>query len=523
MGWHTRWVSIYGLLLAACGDDGRTATTSTTTTTGMTTMVDESTSIAPTSTTATTTTPTTGPVDTTTTGSTGLATTTGDTSSTGTAAVCGDGIVDGDEQCDDANQDDGDACTNACTLAVCGDGVTGPGEACDDGNQIDDDDCTNACGPASCGDGKLQSGEECDDGNPDDTDMCISSCKLALCGDGFVHAGSEACDDANDVDTDACLVGCIAAKCGDGLVQDGVEDCDDANLSDLDLCTNACTTPACDDQIRSGDESDVDCGGSCPACPLGKACAKSPDCTSKFCNLGTCEVPKSCQQIKAADPMASDGTYTIDPDGAGPGASITAYCDMKTDGGGWTMVLKLSSGVAGDANNLWNGAALNESDPALLDLKKATKHYVSGYIANYWNKGGVIVSEVRTHVYKNAAIQKFWKYDGATTNATNWFINTRLTASSYPDLPAGPFNYYAIAGDAANGRRWFINRQYGGCNVDAGWLIIDSAPDPCSWETNVNAPALRILYAPGVSFTNWQTAVDNNQIGFADVFAVFVR
>ncbi|MBK9756023.1 MAG: hypothetical protein IPO88_21465 [Nannocystis sp.] len=136
--------------------------------------------------------------------------------------------------------------------------------------------------------------------------------------------------------------------------------------------------------------------------------------------------------------MAIDGTYTIDPDGAGPGAAITAYCDMKTDGGGWTMVFKLSSGVAGDANNLWNGAALNESDPALLDLKKSTKHYVSGYIANYWNKGGVVITDVRTHVYKNAAIQKFWKYDGATTTSINWFTNTRLTASSYPDLPGGP-------------------------------------------------------------------------------------
>ena len=174
-------------------------------------------------------------------------------------------------------------------------------------------------------------------------------------------------DNANDVDTDACLVGCIAAKCGDGLVQAGVEDCDDANMSDLDPCTNACKAAACDDGIRSGDESDVDCGGGCPACPVGDACATSKDCTSKFCNVGTCEVPRSCQQIKTADPMAPDGVYTIDPDGMGNGASISAYCDMTTDGGGWTMVFKLSSGVAGDANNLWTGAALNESDPALLD------------------------------------------------------------------------------------------------------------------------------------------------------------
>ena len=32
-----------------------------------------------------------------------------------------------------------------------------------------------------------------------------------------------------------------------------------------------------------------------------------------------------------------------------------------------------------------------------------------------------------------------------------------------------------------------------------------------------------ILYAPGITFVNWDSSVNNNQIGSADVFAVFVR
>ncbi|MBI2142826.1 thrombospondin type 3 repeat-containing protein [Candidatus Woesearchaeota archaeon] len=49
------------------------------------------------------------------------------------------------------------------------------------------------------------------------------------------------------------------------------------------------TEYACSDKVKDGDESDVDCGGSCPVkCPNGKACIASTDCRSVYCVSGVC-------------------------------------------------------------------------------------------------------------------------------------------------------------------------------------------------------------------------------------------
>ncbi|HEY2747950.1 MAG TPA: hypothetical protein VGL86_25180, partial [Polyangia bacterium] len=57
-----------------------------------------------------------------------------------------------------------------------------------------------------------------------------------------------------------------------------------------------CRTPpadSCQDRVLDGDETDVDCGGSCLPCPGAARCTVATDCQSQQCASGAC-APPSC-------------------------------------------------------------------------------------------------------------------------------------------------------------------------------------------------------------------------------------
>ncbi|MCL2779398.1 MAG: hypothetical protein FWD73_15500 [Polyangiaceae bacterium] len=215
--------------------------------------------------------------------------------------------------------DDGSACTvdTDCESQHCDQGQCVP-TACTDGakngNETDVDCGGGDCAP--CTTGKLCTGAaDCVDG------VCGADMKCAApTADDEVKNGNETDVDCgssgNGTDTHApaCDVG---KACNEGA------DCTSF------LCTdNVCVAPVaptCNDKILNGDETDVDCGGSCKddqgnpkGCAVGQTCAKDGDCTDGNC------VDSKCSQPTSNDNKVDGNETDVDCGSSGPGIDTHA-------------------------------------------------------------------------------------------------------------------------------------------------------------------------------------------------------
>lgn len=99
--------------------------------------------------------------------------------------------------------------------------------------------------------------------------------------------------------------------------------------------------------------------------------------SSESCVAGVCRPFASCSALRTAAPSLASGVYALDPDGAGPKATFTSFCEMTEDGGGWTLAMKIDGTKKTFVyeSALWtNGATLNPLATALdtTEAKLAT-------------------------------------------------------------------------------------------------------------------------------------------------------
>ncbi|MEO6777040.1 MAG: hypothetical protein ABI467_29175 [Kofleriaceae bacterium] len=60
---------------------------------------------------------------------------------------------------------------------------------------------------------------------------------------------------------------------------------------DTGTCAPTTIADTCHDRVLDGDETDIDCGGSCHACGFDAACVIASDCQTNACAAGTCAAP----------------------------------------------------------------------------------------------------------------------------------------------------------------------------------------------------------------------------------------
>ena len=177
--------------------------------------------------------------------------------------------------------------------------------------------------------------------------------------------------------------------------------------------------------------------------------------------------------------VRTNGIYWIKP----PGQSFAYrhYCDFS-QGLGYMLVYKFTSGSPISPNGMWNGTGTNINYEANLN-KQDGGAYASPYISSSWST--IAPNTARVEICDNGSIINFINFNSSGSNKSDWFTQARIQQSSFSEITGGTYNYFSIYGDIGNQRHWFINRSYGGCDVDFGYLCVKGGQTPvCVWDND---------------------------------------
>ncbi len=273
---------------------------------------------------------------------------------------------------------------------------------------------------ADCDEDRANGCETDTHGDSDNCGACGASCKTA----GFEHVTKAAClAGACDYLTCAPLYG----DC-DGDRTNGCERPSNT-LDDCGACgvpcapehavapscvTGSCGMAACapgyydcDGKPANGCESGgaKNCGG------CGKACKPDEGCLAGKCGpLG-----KSCLDVQNSGGSIGDGVYTIDPTGGSASDAFDVYCDMSSEGGGWTFV----AGVVPTDGDLvdWFNTAFWQNPVEVGDFAKRFAADYKSRAASQVTAKAIMIQVAKSAAPADVIGYRGWALGGQTYNS----------------------------------------------------------------------------------------------------------
>ena len=109
-------------------------------------------------------------------------------------------------------------------------------------------------------------------------------------------------------------------------------------------------------------------------------------------------------------------------------------------------------------------------------------------------------------VYESGTIKIELVFNASKSNPVDWFSLERLITSPWSDIYSEPKNFFSLQGgcdpSGLECRSIFINRNYGGCYIDAGWLVVASIF--CPWDRM--GDGRNVMYSKRSTYAVWSSS-----------------